>query len=90
MGYCFDTRCLQPGRTCVTEEEAVEGLKLLFTISLRFVVITTNNDKKEAGNLRSIMQHNEAFVRWKMEGYFNKTSVHQQGLFEISLRRRGD
>lgn len=83
-GYCFDT-VFSPD---LSVEEAVNGLKLLFTTSLRFIEVTTNDDKKEAGNWRSIMQHNEAFVRWKMEGYFDKTFIDK--VFEISSRRRGE
>ena len=50
MGYCFDT-AFSPD---LSEEEAVEGLKLLFTTSFRLIVVTTNDDKKEAGNWRAL------------------------------------
>ena len=82
QGYYFDA-VFSPD---LSEVEAVIGFKRLYTTALRFVVVTTNADKKEAGNWRSIMDHNKATIRWKMAGYFNQALIDR--IFEINTRRR--
>ena len=53
-----------------SDEQATNELRRLFKNELRFTVLTTNSDKREAGNYRAVMQSGELFARWLIGSYF--------------------
>jgi len=53
-----------------SDEQATNELRRLFKNELRLTVLTTNNDKREAGNYRAVMQSGEPFARWLIGSYF--------------------
>lgn len=53
-----------------SNEQATNELRRLFKEELRLTVLTTDSDKREAGNYRAIMQSDEPFARWLIGSYF--------------------
>ena len=57
-------------RFSASNEEATSELRRLFKNELRLTVVTTECDKREAGNYRAVMKSSETFARWLIGNYF--------------------